>query len=267
MAVINTADKIYVGSSLASKVYSGSNQVWPAAAAYDAATVAWIAAVGSGNVDTAHRGYVDTLIIGLKTDGLWAKFDRLCIFAAQNTTCALTDLKALATGTAINSPTFTADRGFTCNGTAIVSTGFNPAIHGVQYTLNTAHVSVWCLTATASTTYTLNSGQTNMFTRYSGDTYYVRINNNAGGAGANTDGSGFFLGVRSAASGAGCITGYRNGTSLVSAADGVLGLDNAVLTVSDRQCAAVSAGATLSSTESTNFYNRLRTYMTSVGVP
>ena len=33
MALINTADKIYMGSALASKVYAGSVQVWPAVAA------------------------------------------------------------------------------------------------------------------------------------------------------------------------------------------------------------------------------------------
>lgn len=241
----------------------------PVTSTYDAATTAWINAVvaAGGTVSTGRKTVVDNLIVGLKADGIWTKLDRLWIFAAENTQSALIDLVALSTATPASSPTFTTDRGYTCNGTATVNTGFVPNTHGVQFTLNTAHTSVWSLTSAQSSQFTTNSGQTNMFTAYPDGNCYVRINNNAGGAGANTDGSGFFLGVRTAASGAGCIMGYRNGSAIVNTADGTSALDSAAWSVMDRQVSAASVGGTMSGTDSTNFYNRLRTYMTAVGVP
>jgi hypothetical protein len=284
MTVINTANKIYVGTNLASKVYAGSNLVWPSVT-YDAATTAWINAVvaSGGTVSAGRKTLVDNLIVGLKADGLWTKFDRLWVFASENSKSALIDLKANASAAPSTlllelldetvtpmptaAPVFTVDRGFTCNGSAIVSTGFIPTTHGVQYTLNTAHASVWSLTSAQSSAYTAFSGQTNIFTAYPDGNCYVRINNNSGGTGANTDGSGFFLGVRTAASGAGAIMGYRNGVNIVSTADGPAGLDSAQWIVNDKQISSTSVGGSMNGTESTNYYNRLRTYMTAVGVP
>ena len=63
---------------------------------------------------------VDTLIKGLKTNGIWAKLDSMWVFAAENSQSALIDLKALVTGTATTSPTFTADYGYTGDGVKVV---------------------------------------------------------------------------------------------------------------------------------------------------
>jgi len=243
--------------------------VGAAAPAFDPATVAWAAAVvaAGGTVSAGRKTVVDTLITGLKTDGIWAKLDRLWLFAAENSQSALVDMVAQKPANPIASPPFTVDRGYTCNGTAGVGSGFNPSTDGVNFTLNTAHTSLWSLTSGQSTQYTALSGQTNMFTRYSDDNLYVRINNNAGGNAANADGSGFFLGVRTAASGAGCIMGYRNGSVLVNDATGTAALDAAPWIVNDRQIASASVGGTMNGTDSTKFYNRMRTYMTAVGVP
>jgi hypothetical protein len=283
MTVINTADKIYVGTSLASKVYAGTNQVWPPAAAYDPATTAWINAVvaAGGTVSSGRKTLVDNLIVGLKADGLWTKFDRLWVFAAENQKSALIDLKALSSANPstlfadlreeevnpTSAPVFTVNRGFTCDGTATVNTGFIPSTHGVQFTMNTAHASVWSLTSAQNSSYTAFSGHTNLFAAYVDGNTYFRINNNAGGAGANTDGSGFFLAVRTAASGAGAIMGYRNGVNIANTADGAATLDAAAWLVNDRQISSTSVGGTMNGTDSTNYYNRLRTYMTAVGVP
>lgn len=284
MALINTADKLYLGSALASKAYLGAVQVWPpAGAAVDAATTAWVNAVvaAGGTVSGARKTLVDQLIVGLKTDGIWAKLDRLWIFAAENTKSALIDLVATSSANpstifvelaedSVNptgAPAFTVDRGYTCDGSAVINTGFVPTTHGVQYTLNTAHASVWSLTSAQNSSYTAFSGQTNIFAAYSDGNCYTRVNNNAGSGGASTDGSGFILAVRTAASGASAIMGYRNAVNIVNTADGAAGLDASQWIVNDRQIAATSVGGSLSGTNSTNFYNRLRTYMTAVGVP
>jgi hypothetical protein len=52
-----------------------------------------IAAVGNGNVDSNHQTWINDLIVGLKADGVWTKFDRLWLYAVQNTTCAVVDIK------------------------------------------------------------------------------------------------------------------------------------------------------------------------------
>jgi hypothetical protein len=164
-------------------------------------------------------------------------------------------------------PVFTPDRGFTCNGSAVVNTGFVPSAGGTLYTLNTAHVGIWSLTSAQSGNYTILSGQTNIFAAYPDGNAYFRINNNGGGAGANTDGAGFILAVRTAASGAGAMMGYRNGTTILNTIDGTLALDSSQIVVNDREIAATTIGGTMNTTEATSYYNRLRTYMTAVGVP
>lgn len=233
----------------------------------DPATLAWADAVvaAGGTVSYPRRILVDNLIKGLKTDGIWTKLDRLWLLAAENQKSALIDLVGRSTATLVSVPPFTPDLGYTCDSAvAYVDTGFVPATHGVNYTLNAAHVSVWSLTSAQSGQYTGNAGQTNIFTAYPDGNTYIRINNNAGGAGPNSNGSGFFLGVRTSAS---AVTGYRNGGVIINTGDGTLALDTGTWSLLDRQIAATSLGGTMSGADSTNYYNRLRTYMTAVGVP
>jgi hypothetical protein len=294
MTVINTADKIYVGSSLASKVYSGTNLVWPVVTGPDAATTAWINAVVaaggsvSGSSTTGRQKLVDDLIKGLKADGIWAKLDRLWIFAAENTKSALIDLVTLSTANpttllerltdrlgdradelpaALAAPVFTVDRGYTCGGSATVNTGYIPATHGVQYTVNTAHASIWSLTAAQSDSPAYTDSISNIFPRLSDNNAYFRLNYNAGGGASNTDGTGFFVADRNAASGTSCMLGYRNGSLLQNDYTGTYMLATGPVYAWDREIAAIGAGGTLNSTQHTAYYNRLRTYMTAVGVP
>ena len=63
------------------------------------------------HVSSTRRTLVDALIRGLKTDGVWSKLDRLWLFAAENATSALVDVKEGRLATAVSSPTFTTDRG------------------------------------------------------------------------------------------------------------------------------------------------------------
>ena len=58
-------------------------------------TTGWIGKVYElgGTVSSTRRTLVDALISGLKSDGVWPKLDRLWLFAAENATSALVDLK------------------------------------------------------------------------------------------------------------------------------------------------------------------------------
>jgi hypothetical protein len=80
------------------------------------------------------------LVVDLKAGGVWSKLDTFAVFATDgNSDFALIDWKRLSQYTAVNSPTFTTNEGFTGNGTSsYIDTNFNPSTSGVNYTLNNA---------------------------------------------------------------------------------------------------------------------------------
>jgi len=80
------------------------------------------------------------LLISLKLNGIWAKLDTFAIFANDGSSnFGLIDWKRLTLYTAVNSPTFTTNQGFTGNGTSsYIDTNFNPATQGTNHTLNNA---------------------------------------------------------------------------------------------------------------------------------
>jgi hypothetical protein len=80
------------------------------------------------------------LVLDLKDGGIWSKLDTLGVFATDgDSDFALIDWLRLSQYTAVNSPTFTSNGGFTGNGTSsYIDTNFNPSTSGVNYTLNDA---------------------------------------------------------------------------------------------------------------------------------
>jgi len=82
----------------------------------------------------------------LKAADIWAKLDVLWMLAAHDAQAGRLNWKAPASFalTAVNSPTFTADRGYQGDGsTSYLNTGWNPATNGVNYTLNSACTGVY----------------------------------------------------------------------------------------------------------------------------
>jgi hypothetical protein len=254
-----------------------------AGASATSAEVAQFLARTSG-LDTTHTNAYTALINGLVADGVWAKLDALYVFATQDTTNALLNLVSTNyTPTVVVTPTFTADRGYngTDSGSSLLNTNFNPVTaSSPKFTQNSAHLSGWSVTdlgsgaqgiignasgASTSVLYPVNAGNT-----------LYRINHTSQLSAANTSSAGFFLGNRSDAN---SIQGYKNGASVgttTSATSAALLNDNMGV-VGNRvdfnnfgskyQTAAASIGSSLTATEATNFYNRLRTYMTAMGVP
>jgi hypothetical protein len=82
----------------------------------------------------------NALLVSLKAAGVWTKLDTFAIFANDGgSNFGLIDWKRLALYTAVNSPTFTTNQGFTGNGTSsYIDTNFNPATSGTNYVLNDA---------------------------------------------------------------------------------------------------------------------------------
>jgi hypothetical protein len=85
------------------------------------------------------------LVVDLKDGGIWSKLDTFGVFATDgDSDFALIDWIRLTDYTAINSPTFTTNGGFTGNGTSsYIDTNYNPSTSGVNYTLNNAGRFYW----------------------------------------------------------------------------------------------------------------------------
>jgi hypothetical protein len=287
MPVLGAATKVYFGTTTVNKVYVGTVQVWvPAAPAFDPATTAWAAAVvaAGGTVSSPRKTLVDNLIVGLKTDGVWAKLDRLWLFAGENAQSADRDLVSPANpATLINSPSFTADRGYTGNGSnAYVNSNVANNAGGLKYTQDSACFFGWSNTAGGDNGGLIGMGlaggvsYTGIIPCHSNGNLYATINDpsNWWMNAANTGGPiGLYLlnradSLHSSVSFNG--SPFIGETTIPSAAlsgENFQALATSGGTYSVRQCCAMGFGSSLSLGERTAIYNRLRTYMTAVGVP
>jgi hypothetical protein len=248
------------------------------AISYDPATTAWVNAVvaAGGSVSAGRQAIVNALIVGLKADGLWTKFDRLWVLAAENTFSALIDLVGLVTASPVSSPTFTTDRGYTGDGsTSYIDTGFNPlSATSPIYTQDNAHFSHWNLTnSTSDQVYSGASNTIAAFEYFSGSAFF-RVNDGSGGI-TVADPRGHLIATRGSSASR---TVYQNGSSIDTTSASSVALPGADYFVlwsgnstgnkSASQSASFSLGGDLSGgSDAANFYNRLRTYMTAVGVP
>ena len=85
------------------------------------------------------------LLLDLKSAGIWSRLDTFAMFATDgNSSFALIDWKRLVTYTAVNSPTFSTNGGFTGNGTSShINTNFNPFSGSFNYVRDNASRSFW----------------------------------------------------------------------------------------------------------------------------
>lgn len=232
---------------------------------------------------TARKALIDALIVALKDGGVWSKIDCLWMTAAADTQAARQNWKQdLYNLTPVSSPTFTADRGYTGDGaTGYLDTGFAPSVHGVNFTLNSAHLAIYSLTDAQSTGISMGS-RTNSGTAHSYMTLRnltnvatMRINQDASSSTpASTNSSGGFVLRRSGSTAAAL---FRNGASLgthaivstsLSTANIVIGALNTggvVGNFNTYQFAAASIGASLTDAEITTFYNAKLAYLQAIG--
>jgi len=117
-------------------------------AAFDSdyqAVLTYATSLGYTLPSSAQQIKQNQLMLGLKSAGVWSKLDTFAMFANDGgSNFALIDWKRLSLYTAVNSPTFSTNGGFTGNGTSsYIDTNFNPATQGVNYTLNNAGRLFW----------------------------------------------------------------------------------------------------------------------------
>lgn len=111
---------------------------------YSTEATAYFAAM-SVQPDATRKGLINTLISGLKTDGVWTGFDIFKIEAAHDAQAARLNAVAPASNvsSAVNTPTFTTDRGYTGDGsTSYVNLNWAPSA-GVQFTQSNASLAIY----------------------------------------------------------------------------------------------------------------------------
>lgn len=247
-----------------------------------------------GSESTTVKNALTTMICGMVTDGLitgtlggtttcGALFDVIHINAVDTQADALLNVCGTSySQTANNTPTFTADAGFnnkTIGASPFENMNFNASTTGGNYSQNSAHLSVCVIeTGGGGTQYSLaavNTGSLtgiNIYPKFSDNNTYIRVNDSPESNGIANAGNttGHWLGNRN---GSATSQKYLNGTSIGTSTTGSTSLPNSDFYVGatsvgvpeyDGLTMAVSFGASLTSTQVSNFYSRLSTYMTTV---
>lgn len=99
----------------------------------------------------ARKTLINNLVKALKTAGVWTKLDALYLTAAADAQAGQRNWIADAFNlTPVNSPTFTADRGYAGNGSSsYLNTGISLAAGGLKATQDANGGGVWLNTSTA----------------------------------------------------------------------------------------------------------------------
>lgn len=230
---------------------------------------------------------MDTLVRAVIAAGAWPKMDMFYVIAAHDAQAArLNWIADQYNLTAVNSPVFTAFRGYTGNGTSSYLTmGAIPAaLHaspGARFKRDNAHLAVWSLTNVPSNQVIMGARTAatsfcDIFPREGGKTRFRPNGPVPPSTHFDTpNASGLFLGNRTSSTVVegyqdggvvGTLTGYAsngptaNGLYLLAQnADGVAG------GFCSAQVAMASVGAALTATEAAALHSAVRAYLVGVG--
>lgn len=217
---------------------------------------------------------INRLIVDLKEAGVWPKLDMLQVYAAHDSQAARVDwVNPSRVATAVNSPTFTTDRGFNGDGaTSYVDTNYNPT-SGPNYAQDDASVGIYQLDTTSGNNIIGARDGVNdvvINTRSLGGFYNIRINDTSNDSTSISTALGFSVADRLGTA----KTRYKNGVVYGSPfTRSSTGVPNTtvkagtadVSSFSAGLCGAVYAGGSLTSAEHLALYQALQTYMTAVG--
>lgn len=251
----------------------------------DASVALWRDAVvaNGGTVSAARLSIINTFVIAEVASGAWDLTDDYWSFWAENAVQALTSLKQRRLATAVNSPTFTADRGYAFNGTTnYINTGFIPSTHAVAMTGTSLRIAAYervNLASSGVAAASFNFSATNLsVTPRASDRIFARINSDVLQTAATvTDSRGLTAVQRSAS----VYASYKNG-SLVAfvgpPASEASTLPSAILFIGASSSNAgtpmsfragsegfVCAGAPFSAAQELAQYNNVQAFATAVG--
>jgi hypothetical protein len=186
----NDIGSVYLGTNAVQKVYLGTNEVWSGMDADYKAILDYATTQGYTLPSASQQLLQEQLIVDLKTAGIWSKLDTFAVFATDgDSDFALIDWIRLSDYTAVNSPTFTTNEGFTGNGTSsYLDLNYDPTIDGVNFTIDDAAWGQYVFTLNSSN---YSFGSTAFGNRFSLIEGNQRINTNVNGSGHSATTTGF----------------------------------------------------------------------------
>lgn len=259
--------------------------LWPrATGGGDPDALAYFAAM-SVQPDDTRKGLLNDLIVALKDDGLWSKLDWLQLLAAHDAQAGRINLRNPSqVAVAVNSPAFTADRGFAGDGaTSYLNTGWNPTTaSSPKFAQNDAHMGLWVGTNVSA------AGQVDIGN--SSSCAIISRNGASLQVAANSLTTSTLSGIATsvghslwARDGATTGAGYRDGVLLGTISTTSNAPANAPILIgcrngstnggatpvahSTRRIAAAHWGSTLDATDAAALYAILSAYMTAIGAP
>ena len=243
---------------------------WDGGAAHSSQALAYLARTVGGN-EGGNGTNIANLIDGLVSDGVWSKLDCLYVLAQQNATDAVLNLVGTSYPMTIlgGSPSFTAYVGYVLNN-AFLSSGFTPSsAPSPNYTQNSASIGVWMFASRVSSdqSITNTAGGSGIYYNYPSTPNLMIASLNGGQNHTNTPGTtGLYVADRSLSTNH---NNYCNGVNqgLGGGASSAVDTGQFVLAGTPQTISAAFISASLGSAGQLALYNRLRTYMTAVGVP
>jgi hypothetical protein len=225
--------------------------------------------------DAARRYLIDETIKALKDAGIWSKLDMLYMLAAHDSQAArLNWLNPAGPAlSAVNSPTFTTDRGYAGNGTSsYLNTSLSPNTFD-HLRRDSAHLGFWQVTNASTNSNDIGifgDANTRLRNYNSGSSLAGRLHDATTGIFTTSSSTGHAVINRSAASArqfyqSGTSVGTDSVTSTAGPSGSSLNLLRADASYTADQLAAAHAGASLSSTEVANLYTILRDYLQELG--
>lgn len=255
------------------------------ATTYTAEAVALFARMTTPPTST-RAGLINTCIASLISGGVWAKLDALWVQAAADSQAAkLNWISSSFTLSAVNSPTFTTDRGYAGNGsTSYLNTNFIPSSDGVNFTQDNASMFCWLNAGTdtadgsASIMGAFDGTQGSyLYPRNGTDALQARFNDGTTSAfGGLTVSTRYGLTLVQRTSSTSKIA-YRNTIAATAVTVTSIGRPTRSVFLSGRNSsgtpaglqnnrfAAAGLGASLSGAEQTALFNALNTYLTAIG--
>lgn len=234
--------------------------------------------------DDARKGVINTLIVGLKAAGIWTVLDAIWLIAAHDAQAARLNWKGDVNNiSAVNSPTFTVDRGYAGDGaSSYLFLNFDPSANGGVLVLDSAHFAVWNRTnntntgpgvITTSSTRRLQTSPRSAANEIGWATNGGNVLSTSTG-GSITTAVGMTLGNRT---GSTATQVDRNGVQIGSSTDvstglpvfsptlGALNNNGSPGNFSSREWAFASLGAGLTPQQRQDYYTLIAAYMTAVG--
>ena len=220
----------------------------------------------------ARVALIDAFVRAIKAGGLWARLDVLYLIAAHDEQAGRVNLMAPGhyTCTAVNSPSFVADRGFAGDGaTSYLSTGLNPGAGGTRFGLDDASLFVWSLTDLNASAAEIGTGSATRLLARSFGALAARANTATTTTVAVADSLGLVGWSRRSAvghdffRGATVVASPEQASETISA--GVMRVGAAASTYSARRLAVAGAGAGLDGDEIAALAAACGAYLDAVG--